>query len=154
MTLRTVLRLMWDCMMDDTRGQAAVSVRIPQTIEKKFPGADVLISLAGELGESPDVYDLDSGEVLDPLGNAVELAKVLAVFVQNNTAEGDITLGGANDVPLSTGAITIPPGAIHLSINEAGFAVTADTGDKLTVSGAAGSTYDLILIGQAPVPEE
>jgi hypothetical protein len=103
--------------------------------------------------------DLDlAGGLTDAFGTALTMVKVKELVVcaaAGNTNDVQVTRPAANGVPLFLAAsdgIAVPPGGmIHLQApGAAGVAVTAGTGDLITVTnGGAGTsvTYDVVIIG-------
>jgi hypothetical protein len=103
--------------------------------------------------------DLDLAAALTgPLGTTLTFARVKAVLVKaasGNTNDVQITRPASNGVPLFLAAsdgIAVKPGGLFLWVapNAAGVAVTAGTGDLITVTNSAGSTsvtYDVIVVG-------
>lgn len=103
--------------------------------------------------------DLDlAGGLTDAFGTALTLVKlkeIIVVAAAGNTNNVNVTRPAANGVPLFLAAsdgIAVPPGGmIHVQApGAAGIAITAGTGDLLTItnSGAGTSvTYDVIIVG-------
>ncbi|NUS86322.1 MAG: hypothetical protein HOY75_27270 [Streptomyces sp.] len=103
--------------------------------------------------------DLDLAGVLsDPLGAALTFARIKAVLIRaaaGNTNSVNVTRPAANGVPLFLAAsdgLAVRPGGLFLWVapDATGVAVTAGTGDLLTLTNSAGSTgvtYDVIIIG-------
>jgi len=104
--------------------------------------------------------DLDlAGVLADIYGNTLTFATIKAMlFFLPSTAGGDLTVtakatnGFATWAGAAGDAIKVKPGglALFLAPGAAGYAVTAATGDLLTVTngdGAASVTYDVILMG-------
>lgn len=103
--------------------------------------------------------DLDLAAVLAGVfGDTLSMAKIKAVFVQaagGNTNDVQVTRPAANGVPLFIAAgdgIALGPGQTFLwcAPTGNGKAVTAGTGDLLTVTnsaGVTGVTYNIIIIG-------
>ena len=104
--------------------------------------------------------DLDlAGSLTDIYGNTLTFASVKAMlFFLPSTAGGDLTItakasnGFASWVAAAGDAINVKPGglALFLAPGATGYAVTAGTGDLLTVTngdGAASVTYDVIFMG-------
>ena len=103
--------------------------------------------------------DLDLAGVLsDPLGAALTFARIKAVLIKaaaGNTNLVQVTRPASNGVPLFLAAgdgLSVRPGGLFLWVapDATGVAVTAGTGDLLTLTNSAGSTsvtYDVIIIG-------
>ncbi|MEH0650667.1 hypothetical protein QA995_14800 [Streptomyces scabiei] len=103
--------------------------------------------------------DLDLAGVLsDPLGASLTFARIKAVLIKaaaGNTNSVQVTRPASNGVPLFLAAgdgLSVRPGGLFLWVapDATGVAVTAGTGDLLTLTNSAGSTsvtYDVIIIG-------
>ncbi|MEU1554002.1 hypothetical protein ABZ517_14955 [Streptomyces scabiei] len=103
--------------------------------------------------------DLDLAGVLsDPLGASLTFARIKAVLIRaaaGNTNSVNVTRPASNGVPLFLAAgdgLSVRPGGLFLWVapDATGVAVTAGTGDLLTLTNSAGSTsvtYDVIIIG-------
>lgn len=106
--------------------------------------------------------DLDlSGALTDIYGQSVVFARIKALLLESLSSNGsNITLsrGSSNGVPLFTAAsdgIIIRPGGALLWVapDATGIAVTASTGDILTVTNGSASspqvsvTYNIVIIG-------
>lgn len=108
-------------------------------------------------GAGATALDL-SGSLLDALGAATIYATVHTIIVTNlATVSGDfVQIGGnANEIPLF-GAVADfikvgPGGVLLLSDPTDGIAVTAGTGDILTVENTTASTFDvdIAILGKA-----
>ena len=112
-------------------------------------------TLAASATESLDL----AGSLTDPLGQALSFAKVNVLMVRAAaTNANDVVIGGAasNGFTSPFGAaddkIKIRPGGCVLLFCDAGYAVTAGTGDQLQIAnGGAGSAvaYDIVLAGRS-----
>lgn len=104
--------------------------------------------------------DLDLAAVLTHMltGAVLTFARIKAIAIRaasGNTNAVQVTRPGTNGVPLFMAAgdgIALLPGAtfIWMSPNATGVAVTAGTGDLLTITNSAGTTgvtYDILIIG-------
>lgn len=103
--------------------------------------------------------DLDlAGSLTGPLGTTLTFARVKAVIIaasDGNTNDVQLTRPASNGVPLFLAAgdgIPVKPGGVFCWIapGASGVAVTASTGDLLTVTNSAGTTgvtYDIVIIG-------
>lgn len=111
---------------------------------------DSIFTVTGTIAGGAVSYDL-AGSLVDPIGNAVTFAKVMCVFVINNDAVTDMTVGGANNIPMiaAGGAINIAAGSYFQYVDDNGITVTAGTGDLITISGTNDDTFDLIVIGSS-----
>lgn len=100
-----------------------------------------------------------AGALVNAFGTTQTFAEVVAVGVfaaAANTNNVQVTRPASNGVPLFLAAsdgIAVPPGGAFWWIApNAGIAVTAGTGDILTVTNSAGSTsvtYDVVIIGRS-----
>jgi hypothetical protein len=105
--------------------------------------------------------DLDlSGALLDGLGGPAAFARVKAIVVHadedntNNVLVGRATSNGLVTMLGATAAVILRPGAFFAVVcgdeDAAGYAVTAGTGDLLTVANSGAGTavsYDIVVIG-------
>lgn len=103
--------------------------------------------------------DLDLAGVLsDPLGAALTFARIKAVLIRaapGNTNNVNVTRPASNGVPLFLAAgdgLAVRPGGLFLWVapDATGVAVTAGTGDLLTLTNSSSGTsvtYDVIIIG-------
>lgn len=103
--------------------------------------------------------DLDlAGSLTGPLGTTLTFARIKLVYVTAavaNTNDVQITRPASNGVPLFLAAgdgLAVKPGGGFLwhAPNAAGVAVTASTGDLLTLTNSAGSTgvtYSIVILG-------
>lgn len=102
--------------------------------------------------------DLNGGGLTDIYGAALAFARVKAVIVKaasGNTNDVQWTRPAANGVPVFMAAgdgLAIRPGGVGLWMapDATGVAVTAGTGDLVTLTNSAGSTsvtYDIVIIG-------
>ena len=99
-----------------------------------------------------------SGGLTDAFGNTLAFTRVKAILVvarSANTNDVEVTRPASNGVPLFLSAgdgVTIPPdGQFFLVAPDAdGIAVTASTGDIITITNSAGGssvTYDIVIVG-------
>jgi len=103
--------------------------------------------------------DLDlAGSLTDKFGATLTFARIKEVWIlasSGNTNNVNVTRPASNGVPLflaaGDGVPVMPGGAFHwISPNAVGIAVTAGTGDLLTITNSAGTTgvtYDVVIIG-------
>lgn len=103
--------------------------------------------------------DLDlAGVLANALGTTLTFTKIKAVIIvaaSGNTNNVQVTRPASNGVPLFMAAgdgIELTPGAAFMAVfpNAAGVAVTASTGDLLTITNSSSGTsvtYDVIIIG-------
>lgn len=103
--------------------------------------------------------DLDlAGSLTGPLGTTLTFARIKLVLIMaadGNANDVQVTRPASNGAPLFLAAgdgLPVKPGGLFLWVapNAAGVAVTAATGDLLTVTNSAGSTgvtYSIVVIG-------
>ena len=103
--------------------------------------------------------DLDlAGALTDKFGNTITMARIKGIVVTaaaGNTNNVNVTRPGSNGVPIflaaGDGVPVVPGGKFEWwAPSAAGIAVTAGTGDLLTITNSAGSTgvtYDVIIVG-------
>jgi hypothetical protein len=102
--------------------------------------------------------DLDlAGTLTDEFGQACVFTTIMGIVLEAlDTNTGNLTLGGATNAFasfLGAGTHTLvlqPKGCIALMAGDAGYAVTAGTGDILRVGNASGATqgYKLTVFGR------
>ena len=111
---------------------------------------DSIFTVTGTISGGANSYDLD-GSLEDPLGNAVTFAKVMCVFVINNSTTDSLTVGGANNIPMlgSGDVMNVALGAYFQYVDDNGITVTGGTGDLITITGTTGETFDLVVIGSS-----
>lgn len=111
-------------------------------------------TLAASATENLDL----AASLVDAFGNTLTFTRVKAIIVRavdGNTNSVQVTRPAANGVPLFMAAgdgIALTPGAAFVAIfpDANGIAVTAGTGDLLTITNSAGGTpvtYDIVIIG-------
>ena len=105
--------------------------------------------------------DLDlAGVLASPFGATLTFVEVRAILIKAaaaNTNNVNVTRPASNGVPLFLAAgdgVPVPPGGVFLWSCPADgkVAVTAGTGDLLTITNSAGSTsvtYDVVIIGSS-----
>lgn len=120
--------------------------------------ADLLWSDTRTLAASA-TEDLDlAGVLTGPLGGTLTFARIKGLIVAAapaNSNNVNVTRPASNGVPLFLAAsdgIPVPPGGVFawFAPTAAGIAVTAGTGDLITVANAGGGTpviYDVVIIG-------
>jgi hypothetical protein len=120
---------------------------------------DVLFSDRRTLAASAN-EDLDlRGTLVDSLGQTINPAEIVAVFVEAaSTNTNNVIVGGAatntwvGPFGAATHTLSLAPGEFILLSNKAGWGVTAGTGDLLRIANsAAGSSvnYNIIIIGRS-----
>lgn len=120
--------------------------------------ADLIFADTRTLGASAS-EDLDlAGVLTNAFGQAITFARIKAMLVRAWAANTNNVLVGGGSNPFinwisgTTPKIIVRPGGsfILVSPDVTGYAVTATTGDILTIansSGTTGVTYDIVLIG-------
>jgi len=107
---------------------------------------------------APDTVDVAGSLTSRLTGGAVTMVEVTLIYIRNkSTTTGEILEIGAGSNPLlnwvkATGdAIKIGPGGVFILTSPIdGFAVTAATGDVLTITSASGTiSYDIIILGRS-----
>lgn len=119
--------------------------------------ADILFAdtrtLAASATENIDL----SGALTDAFGASIVAAELVAIYVKAsaaNTNNVNVTRPASNGVPIFLAAgdgVSIQPGEWFEFVSQKGIAVTAATGDLITITNAAGSTsvtYNIIVIGR------
>lgn len=103
--------------------------------------------------------DLDlAGSITGHLGNTLTFARIKLLYIgaaSGNTNDVQVTRPASNGVPMflaaGDGLAVKPDGKfIWCAPNAAGVAVTAATGDLITITNSAGTTgvtYDVVIIG-------
>lgn len=122
--------------------------------------ADKIFQDSGQIAASTTTsLDLAGGALVDPLGATLAFAKIKALAIRardtNNVANNILlTRPAANGVPIfsaASDAIPLHPGSLFLATwPGAGIAVTADTGDLISLINGAGTNavdYDIVIIG-------
>lgn len=99
-----------------------------------------------------------AGSLVDVFGATKTFTRIKAILVKassGNTNAVQVQRASSNGVPLFMAAsdgVALTPGALMLLVfpDATGIAVTAGTGDILTITNSAGSTsvtYDIVIIG-------
>lgn len=102
--------------------------------------------------------DIDlAGALSDAFGASIAAAELILLYVKahsGNTNNVNVTRPASNGVPIFLAAGDgrgIKPGQFLLITDETGIAVTAATGDLITITNSAGSTgvtYDIVVIAR------
>lgn len=111
-------------------------------------------TLTASASESLDL----AGSLTDAFGATITMARVKAILIKaasGNTNDVQVSRPAANGVPIflaASDAIVIRPGGAFLWVapDATAIAVTAGTGDLLTLTNSAGSTsvtYDVVIVG-------
>lgn len=96
-----------------------------------------------------------AGTLTDPAGDTITMSAVKAILVKNTSSSGDgISVGGSFDTWLGASGdlVKIMPGGALLVTNPtaAGYAVTADSGDTITLTNLDSEdaqTYEVLVLG-------
>jgi hypothetical protein len=100
-----------------------------------------------------------AGSLVDAFGAIATSAEIIAIYVKahstntNNVVVGNVTNGFVGPLG-AVGSYTITPGNFYLATNQAGWAVTAATGDLLRIANSAAGTpvtYDVVILGRSIV---
>jgi hypothetical protein len=133
-------------------GLSSVSsvIDVKQSTDLTTVATDAIFTVTGTITGGANSYDL-AGSLTDPLGNAVTFAKVMSVYVINNSETDSLTVGGANNIPMlgSGDVMNVALGAYFQYIDETGITVTGGTGDLITITGTDGETFDLVIVGSS-----
>lgn len=99
-------------------------------------------------------YDLDAGTVTNGFGLAQTYAKVKLLYIRNKSTTSGQTLTITGDftalatVGFAAGGLIIGAGGFLCLDNPlAGYAVTAGTGDVITVTNSVEFAYDIVILG-------
>jgi hypothetical protein len=134
------------------------SKRIDLTSGTGLNQADLLFTDTRTLAAS-GTEDLDlAGSLVDAFGATLTFARIKAIMVTallGNTNNVNVSRTTSNGVPLflaATDGIPVRPGGLFVWVapDATGIAVTAGTGDLITIAnsgGTTGVTYDIVIIG-------
>lgn len=100
-----------------------------------------------------------AGTLTDVFGATLTFVEVVAIYVKaaagntNNVVVGGAASNGfVTPFGASTDTVKVGPGGVFLLTNDAGFGVTAGTGDILKIANGGGSTsvtYDIVIVGRS-----
>lgn len=100
-----------------------------------------------------------AGTLTDVFGTTLTFVEVVAIYVKaaagntNNVVVGGAASNGfATPFGDATDTVKVAPGGVFLLTNDAGFGVTAGTGDILKIANGGGSTsvtYDIVIVGRS-----
>jgi len=112
-------------------------------------------TLAASANENIDL----AGSLTDAFGATLTFVKVVAIYIKaadgntNNVVVGWAASNGfVTPFGAATDTVKVGPGGTFLLTNDAGFAVTAATGDLLKIAnGGSGTpvTYDIVVVGRS-----
>ncbi len=123
-------------------------------------------SLSGATSETIDVFDfgaidIGTGAGEGPLGNAITLAEIVAVIIENNsTSTGNLTIGGDGTAAAWNSIFNasdtaelgpLPPGGFFIigAGADPAFAVADTSNHLLKMASSATLTYDILIIGRS-----
>lgn len=159
------VRLSIEAMLTGTNDLGAPKLKLDDILEalEWTPGtgtlaqANILFSDTRTLAASA-TEDLDlAGSLANAFGATIAAAEVVLIFIRAadaNTNNVNVTRPASNGVPIFLAAgdgVGIEPGDYFLRVSRRGIAVTAATGDLITLTNSAGSTsvtYDIVVIGR------
>lgn len=165
MTLRARILTEFDILYSSSLDLGAVSSPIAQAFRQAFDTGTAIDQAQIAFGDqraisssATDTLDL-AGALAGALGGSLTFTAIKEIFIWADPANtGDLRVGKtlSNYFPGPFGASAvgnlIPPGGIFHARNPtaAGWAVTAATGDQMTVENlvAAAANYTIILIGE------
>lgn len=113
--------------------------------------ANQLYHASKTFGGSADSLDM-AGGVADGYGGTITFARIKTLYIKN-TGNANVTVGGGSNALATflgaTSTLVIRPGGFLLvdAPDATGYAVTAGTGDILTVAGTNGQTYEIAVLG-------
>lgn len=164
MALSALLKVIINATQTKTADFESASSAIETSVSQSFADgvgadqADLIFkdtrTLAASAAESLDL----AGSLTDIYGATVTFARVKAIYVKaaaGNTNDVQVTRPASNGLPIFLAAgdgIPVRPDGVLLWMapDATGIAVTAGTGDLLTLTNSAGSTsvtYDIVIIG-------
>jgi hypothetical protein len=108
--------------------------------------AQVVWSDARTLAGSSETLNLATlADTRDGAAVSVAITAVKAVYIRNSHASASLTFAGS---PLPAGGLTVAAGGGYAQIDPTATGMAAGT---ITVTGSAGATYDIVLIGEGSV---
>ena len=108
--------------------------------------AQVVWSDSRTLAGSSETLNLASlADTRDGATVSVAITAVKAVYIRNSHASASLTFAGS---PLPASGMTVAAGGAYTQIDPTAAGMTAGT---ITVTGSAGATYDIVLIGEGTV---
>lgn len=108
--------------------------------------AQVVWSDARTLSGASETLVLASlADTRDGAAVSVTMTAVKAVYIRNSHASASLTFAGA---PLPSGGLAVAAGGAYAQVDPTAAGMAAGT---ITVSGSAGATYDIVLIGEGSV---
>lgn len=148
MSLANSVKMVINSVLTGTTGLASGSDTIAKTESNTLSTATKVYTVSGALVGGSKELDL-SGSLTDPRGGSAVFTKVQCLYFKN-TGAAAMTLGGANNVPIQAigDIINVPAGASIMYLDATGVAVTAGSGDLITVTGTGSDTFEIIVIGQ------
>jgi hypothetical protein len=113
--------------------------------------ADQVYDVAGTLSASSALApDLQGGFLVDAFGDAIAMARVKVLYVENRGTSGNLTVTGTCTAA-GSGSTLVRPGGflLHVAPDATAYVATAGSADTITVTNStgAGIAYRLIIIG-------
>lgn len=158
----------------DMAGATAVAKLGPTWVKTLTSGTGldqcnkIFVDTATLAGSGSQAYDLDSGTLVGQMGQVLAaFSRIVAIFIRRtdtpaaSTQDENLTIGGdwiltkyllPGGDTLSGVTIPLHPGGIFMFVapNSTGVAVTATTGDGLTITNASSAdscSYELVVLG-------
>ena len=154
-TLLNQINIILSSKLTGSAGLSDVTAVVAETVSTTLVevACDALYTVTEEITGTENALDL-VGALTDPLGDVVQFAKVMAIFVRNNAVANGMSIGGnAASLELcadkASDKIALAHGAYFLLVDENGITVTSGSTDILQINGTAGDAYDIIVIGTA-----
>jgi hypothetical protein len=108
--------------------------------------AQVVWSDSRTLAGSSETLNLATlADTRDGAAVSVAITAVKTVYIKNSHASASLTFAGS---PLPAGGLVVAAGGGYAQIDPTATGMTAGT---ITVTGSAGATYDIVLIGEGTV---
>ena len=108
--------------------------------------AQVVWSDSRTLAGSSETLNLATlADTRDGAAVSVAITAVKAVYIRNSHASASLTFAGS---PLPAGGLTVAATGAYTQVDPTAAGMTAGT---ITVTGSAGATYDIVLIGEGTV---
>jgi hypothetical protein len=108
--------------------------------------AQVVWSDSRTLAGSSETLNLATlADIRDGAAVSVAITAVKTVYIKNSHASASLTFAGS---PLPAGGLAVATGGVYTQVDPTATGMTAGT---ITVTGSAGATYDIVLIGEGTV---
>ena len=128
-------------------GSVTPSASMALALRADFDSATSTYQISDTITGSSDTIDLMGG-LLDDLSDSATFKKVHLLHYNSTSASSNAMVFSDNFS--FTSAVSLVGGAHATYINETGLPITATTNDVITVTGTAGSPYDVVVIGLKP----